>query len=163
MKQLTIALVVLSLLAAGAVLAQPADDYMGYRVHLGVISTSAFADDWLYGLDYIWDSGLATLNLFTLEDDLSLSVEVSYLLPLTDDPSFYAGVGGGWANVQFRDPVTTQVTTDDSIIWHLVVGKEFYPKDWGEAAVFVEARYEFGSQLGNTDIDGLRLVAGYRF
>lgn len=161
MKQLIVAVVTLSLLVTGAALAQPADDYTGYRVHAGVISTSAFSDDWMYGLDYLWDTGLATLNFFTLQDDLSLSVEASYLLPFIDYPSFYAGVGGGWANVQFRDPVTTQVTTDDSLIWHIVAGKEFYTE--GKANLFVEARYEFGSELGNTDIDGLRLVAGCQF
>lgn len=192
MRSFTVLLVVAALTVSGAALAQygygygempPDEAYEGFRVHAGWISPNDLDDDLTYGADYIWRNALLSVNLSRCATVIGTgdssgstavdlwSVEASYLLRGQADPGLYYGAGLGWCKADWDSPILpTSISPsgaggdDDSLIWNVVLGKEFAaPEQFGEPAWFLEARYSFGSKIGEGNVDGLRVVTGYRF
>jgi hypothetical protein len=169
MRKLNMVVAVIAILAlsAGAALAQyggsyggmyDEDIFEGFRVHAGWAWPGDLDDEVVYGADYIWRSLLLTGNYIAADGDIDVwTAELSYLLRGQEDPGLYYGAGGGWAWVGNGGD-------DDSIIFNVVIGKEFYsPGQLGQPAWFLEARYNFGSDFDPGDIDGLRVVGGFHF
>lgn len=175
MRQLTVLLVIAGLLLGSSAMAQwgygmrYADEaYQGFRLNLGWAKPGTLDGALVYGGGYIWKDGLGTVNYLRSEGVDLWTLEYSYLLRGQDDPSLYYGAGVGWANASWDEGVnasqTLRSTSDSSIIWNLVVGKEFGAENqFGKNSWFVEGRYCFGSSIGGSDVDGLRIVGGYRF
>jgi len=145
--------------------------YEGVRAHVGLALPGDLDGTVVYGADYIRQDLLGTVNYFS--SDMSdedgqakaqvWSFEGSYLLRAEDDPGMYYGAGLGWVFADWDGPGAGS-GNESSLIWNLVVGKEFYREGaFGEPGAFVEARYNLGTDLGEADVDGLRLVGGWRF
>jgi len=144
--------------------------FQGFRAHLGIAWPGDLDSTMVYGGDYIWKSGLATLNFLNSDSVDVWSLEYSYLLRGQDDPSLYYGGGIGGASASGGGSVSADAlaegsSSDTSLLWNIVVGKEFGGQkgEVGSNSWFLEARYNLGSDLRGGDIDGLRVVAGWRF
>jgi hypothetical protein len=165
MNKVVVLLVVLCLglssvaMAAGGYGGSYSDEaYQGFRAHLGYAWPGDLDSTIVYGGDYIWKSGLATVNVLNSDSTSLWTVEYSYLLRGQDDPSLYYGGGVGWASA-------SNGGTDTGVLWNILLGKEFGGEN-GEIAKnswFLEARYNLGSDLDGLDVDGLRVVGGWRF
>ena len=160
MNKVVVLLVVLCLglssvaMAAGSYGGSYSDEaYQGFRAHVGFAWPGDLSSTVVWGGDYIWKHGLATVNILNSDDITLWTLEYSYLLRGQDDPSLYYGGGVGWASA-------SGTHTDTSVLWNLVLGKEVGGKNGviGKNSWFAEARYNLGS-----DFDGLRVVGGYRF
>lgn len=129
----------------------------GPRIHLGWVKAGDFDDTIVYGADYIWSNALATVNYFTDDPEQVWTFEGSYLWRPEEDDTVYAGGGIGFAS-------QSNGGTDSGWLWNVVVGKEFQPENMvAGGAPYVEARYNFGSSGDISDLNGIRLTAGYRF
>ena len=159
MRTLLPLLVLVALLGGSLALAGPNDDpFTGFRVHAGWVVTNKEIDNApVYGGDFIMEQALGTVNFVQADDGDVWTFEGSYLWRAQNDPSLYYGAGAGLA--------TAPENSDSALIFNAVIGKEFQPKDsFGGNVPFVEARYTLGSDTQmDVNIDGLRLVAGWRF
>ena len=165
MNKVVVLLVVLCLGLSSVAMAQGGyggsysdEAYQGFRAHLGFAWPGDLDSALVYGGDYIWRHGLATVNILNSEDITLWTLEYSYLLRGQDDPSLYYGGGLGWASASNGD-------TDTGVLWNVLLGKEFGGQNGtiGKHSWFVEARYNLGSDVGHLNVDGLRVVGGYRF
>jgi hypothetical protein len=153
MKKLLPLLVVLGLLVATVALAAPAPvAAQGLRVHVGWVDPQDFSSTIVIGGDYIWDHALATVNYFNVDSTGVWTFEGDYLYRAPEDQSLYAGagLGLGFAN------------SSNNLLFNVLVGKEFQMKNT-TGAPYLEARYDFGNDLDGESINGLRIVAGWRF
>lgn len=159
MRTLLPIVALMALLSTSLAFAGPNDDpFTGFRIHAGWVVTNREIDNApVYGGDLIMENALGTVNFVQGEDLEVWTFEGSYLWRPDQDPSLYYGAGIGYA--------TAPETSDDAMLFNAVIGKEFQPKDkFGGNVPFVEARYTAGSDTQmEINIDGLRLVAGWRF
>jgi len=135
MSRVTVALMVVAILALASVAC--GQGYFGQGYDSAAYDYVTTSEDG--GLD-IW-SGSAT-----------------YLQRMSGRPGTYYGAGAGWYNVSENG------WSDDSIGYHVLFGMEFgSPDQFGEPAWFAQARYVFGTDFGDADIDGFQASVGRRF
>lgn len=191
MRHLMIAVLLLGLLTLGtAVFA--ADEYgseysqkayQGVRAQVGWADPGDLDSAFIWGASYIWKNALLSANYFTSNideidgDAKVLSLEASYIWRCKKDPGLYYGLGYGLARADVSwDSVSASQTEDDEGgsdtqtkgMWNIVVGKEFNsPKQFGKPGMFAELRWNLGSKFsaedGSGDIDGARLLLGWKF
>lgn len=186
MKVLLCTLVILGLLSAGAAFAQGyygygygdeyADEaYRAFRVQVGWAEPGDLDSCAVFGASHIWKNALLTVNYLKSDETLVggrveakiWSIEGSYLWRAKTDPTMYYGGGYGWlrSDADFTPVEGASTSVDDnSGVWNLVVGKEF-PREgeFGKPAIFAEARWNFGTSIRFSDVNGPRVVVGWRF
>jgi len=180
MKRTIVVVLILGLLALGSVAYAQfgyGDEYAkkayeGARAQVGWAWPGDVDSSFIWGGSYIWEQALFSANYFRgdVKNEVGvkakvLSLEGSYLWRAKSDPGLYYGAGYGWARADIDGPGGSQ---DDSTgMWNIVVGKELNSREeFGKPGVFVEARVNLGSKLTfdrKGDINGLRVLAGWRF
>lgn len=183
MRSLFPILIAVGILAAGLAWAGPLDPadelYEGARLHVGWVNPAHFDSTLVYGADYLWKNALVTANFFATDGEVSgfdvdltvWTIEGSYLLRPESDPGMYYGAGVGYVSHAF-DVVGFGSTTEGTVLYNVVLGKEFHESDrFGGGVPYVEVRYNFDFGAASLDdirlpvsgIDGFRLTAGWRF
>ncbi len=169
-KTLTLIIVAALLASGAAALAQgygsqyAIEAYEGPRVHVGWVDPSDVDSTVIYGASYIWQKALVSANYFS--DDLAnaagsakvITVEASYLLRAEVDPGLYYGAGYGFSRADANGAKSTNG------LWNLVIGKEFNSAaEFGKPGLFLEGRWTLGSRIPGGNINGPRVVVGWKF
>ena len=172
MKQTLAILIVLGLLALGtAAFAQgeygseyAVKAFEGPRVQVGWVDPNDVDSTALYGASYIWQNALLSANYFSAdltnaaETAKVISLEASYLWRAMADPGLYYGGGYGLSRADIGGNTATHG------LWNVLVGKEFNStKEFGKPGMFLEGRWNFGSSIEGGNINGPRVVLGWKF
>jgi len=161
MSRFTVALMVVAVLAVASVAcgqgyfgqAYDSAAYKAWQLRAGYYDVGDAGSDIGFGADYTTRDWMASADYVTTNDGDNLdiwSVSGTYLQRMSERPGTYYGAGAGWYRI-------SDGGSDDSFGYH---GS---PDQFGEPAWFVQARYVFGTDFDDGDIDGFQASLGRRF